>query len=202
MIRRGLTLIEFLLALGVTAIVAMAIAGMMGAVSSGATARSDFRAVTVLANAASSRLSAYIVPSRCVLDLNGSDATLWLDDSRESETVHATEIRWLQFDGDAGTFSVHYVDFPDAWSQAACDLEDLEYPANTDWDQVLSTYESKGWTSSRILVDELASVSVFGESQTPTSCHMLCFELGFQTQDAVVEMIASAAITQHATPIK
>ena len=54
--KRGLSLLELILALSVTASVALAITGMMGAVSTGVEGRRDTRSVLVLANAAASRL--------------------------------------------------------------------------------------------------------------------------------------------------
>ena len=141
--KRGLSLLELILALSVTAIVALAITGMMGAVSTGVEGRRDTRSVLVLANAAASRLSSYVAPSCCILSVGGSDITLWFNDSRESDTVHATEIRWLTFDSEAGTLAVNYVEFPSAWSKAACDLADEEYAADASWAGV-GVYGSDG----------------------------------------------------------
>ena len=57
---RGLTSIELMIALTITALIAAAIAGMLTAVSDGVYTRGDARSVMVRANAAQTRLSAYI----------------------------------------------------------------------------------------------------------------------------------------------
>ncbi len=200
--RHALTLLELLLAMVITVLVAAAIAGMLGAVSAGVGCRKDNRAVMVLAHAGQSRLSAYFGTARCVLAHSGSNITLWLNDARESGTVHATEIRWLQFDASAGAMVVKYVDFPAAWTQTACDLADVEYSASTDWDAVLASYESKGLISSRALLDNLTSVSVTLDKATATAARHVGFLLGFATEQGAVEIQASGAIRIHATPVR
>jgi type II secretory pathway pseudopilin PulG len=200
--RRALTLLELLLAMVVTTLVAAAIAGMLGAVSAGVGSRKDNRAVMVLAHAGQSRLAAYFATARCVLARNGNNVTLWLNDSRESATVHASEIRWLQFDAAAGALIVKYVDFPSDWTKTACDLADAEYPDSSDWSAVLASYEAQNLLSTRALVDNLASVSVTLDEPTAAAARHVGFLLGFVTEQGTLEVEASGAIRIHATPVK
>ena len=199
MTRRGLTLLELLLALSITAMVAAAIAAMLGAVSTGVGTRRDNRTVMVLANAAESRLAAYIAPSRCVLDVADPNVVLWLNDNHESETVHATEIRWLQHDAAAGTISVSYVCFPDGWTQAACDLEDLEYTSAANWDAVRAHYQVKGWLATLVLVDNLDSVGVTCDQSDQISRHVM-YELLFATNSLSSPIAVTGTIRQHQQP--
>jgi hypothetical protein len=198
---RGLTLLELMLSLMVTALVAGSIAGMMGAVSTGLSSHQDMRAVMIRANAAQSRLSAYITPSRCLLGASATGLTIWLDDSRESNTVHASEVRWLRFDASAGAIVLSYVKFPDAWSQTARDLADGEHAASSDWDALLSMCEGKGLISSLQLVDGLADLAV----QIPTaaqSAKHVTFDLDFNTGAGSRLIKVSAAIERQQPPVK
>jgi prepilin-type N-terminal cleavage/methylation domain-containing protein len=200
--RRGLTLLELLLALVITTLVAGAIAGMLGAVSAGVGSRKDNRAVMVLAHAGQSRLAAYFATARCVLARSGSNITLWLNDSRESNTVHASEVRWLQYDSAAGALMVRYVDFPANWTRTACEIADNEYAASSDWDAVLASYQAKNLISSRALVDNLASVSLTLDHASAAAARRVGFLLGFDTEQGVVEVQASGAIRVLMTPAK
>jgi hypothetical protein len=110
--RRGLTFLEFILSLAITAMVALAITGMLTSVAMGQRLRRDNRAFVIRTHALKSRLSAYIAPCRSFLMCNGTDLVVWFDDSRESNSVHASEVRWLIFDSVNGTLEVHYVSFP------------------------------------------------------------------------------------------
>ena len=199
-IRRGMTLLELMLALVITAMIAGAISGMMDAVSIGVSTRRDSRATMVGASAAASRLSAYIAPSRCLLSAGGSDLALWLDDSRESDTIHATEIRWLLFDSGAGEISVHFVSFPSEWSQAAKDLEDNEYASDSNWNSVLAYYQSRGWTVAMPLVDGLDSISISTDKPGALDSRHVIFNLGFQTGEGTFDVTASATISIHHQP--
>jgi len=198
--RRGLTLLELMLALVITALIAGAISGMMSAVTAGVSTRRDNRSTMVGASAAAARLSAYIAPSHCILDVVGSDLVLWLDDTRESGTVHATEIRWLIFDADAGTLEVRFVSFPPEWSQAAKDLEDGEYGSATNWMSVLSTYQSKGWVASMPLIDGLDSVTISTDEVDPMDSRHVSFRLGFATSEGTMDVCVAATTRLHQAP--
>lgn len=179
--RRGLVFLEFIMALAITAMVAAAIAAMVSAVSSGELSRRDNRDYIVRTYTATSRLSAYVARSRAVLAVNGGDAVIWLNDWRGGGTVHATEIRWLIFNNVDDSIEVHYVDFPDTWTEVAQALEDQEYvfsPASpdwSDWSAVFSTYNGVGYTSSMTLVDGVDTV------QVTTGSSEITFDIEFKT---------------------
>lgn len=198
--RHGLSLLELLLAMTITVMVAAAITAMLGAVTSGVGARRDTRAIMVLAHAAQSRLSAYIATSRCLLQHDGPNLVIWLNDERASATVHATEVRWLLFDPAAGVITVHYVSFPTAWSQSACDLEDNVFAADSNWFAVLAEYRSKGWIASVPLVDTLESAAVTIDQPTALESRHLLHQLTFQTEGASGPITAASTIRQHLAP--
>lgn len=199
-IRRGMSLLELMLALTVTALVAAAISGMMGAVSTGVSSRRDGRSVMVRASAAESRLSAYVSPSRCILDAGANSLVVWLKDERESNTVHGTEIRWLLFDAGAGTLDVYYVKFPDVWAQAAKDLEDREHARDSNWTTVLNYYDSKGWIADFPLVDGLSSVAITTNHATALNARHVSANLGFETETGVLQTAVAATIRLHLPP--
>lgn len=200
--RRALSLLELILAMTITMMVAAAIAGMLGAVAAGVGSRRDSRTVMVLANASESRLSAYIAPSRCILSASGTDLTLWLNDARAGETVHATEIRWLLFDAATGEIDVHFVHFPDSWTQTAKDLEDQEYPATTNWSTVLAAYQAAGWTDSRTLVDRVAGVDVSIDNAAATDARHVEYALTFDADTLSVPVSVAATIRLHDKPVR
>ncbi|MCI0631388.1 MAG: hypothetical protein L0Y44_12130 [Phycisphaerales bacterium] len=198
---RGLSLVELMLAMTITVMVSGAIAGMLGAVTSGVGTRRDTRAVMILANAAQSRLSAYIAPARCLLAADGANLTLWLTDARESGTVHATEVRWLIVDEAAGTLDVSYVHFPDAWIQAAKDLEDHEFPASTDWNLVLTLYQTSGWIAQQSLIDDLDGAQLDLDQSLPINSRCANYQLQFRTDMGRVPITVASTIRKHVAPL-
>ena len=200
--RRGLSLLELMLALMVTALIAGAVSGMMAAVTTGVSTRRDNRTTMVGASAASSRLGGYVAICRCVLHANGSDFVVWLNDDRESETIHATEIRWFVLDETDDEYDVHFVSFPDGWSQAAKDLEDREYTADANWMQILTAFQAKGWTASMPLVDSLDAVAVTVDDADPLDSRHTSFLLTFLTSDATTDVSVAATLRMHQPPTK
>jgi prepilin-type N-terminal cleavage/methylation domain-containing protein len=200
--RRGLSLLELLLAMSITAMVAAAITAMLGAVTTGVGTRRDSRTAMLLANAAQSRLSAYVAPSRCVLANQGGDLVLWLEDARAGDTVHATEIRWLRFDVGAGDIAVWYVNFPAGWSQTACDLEDDVYPMGTNWMSVLADYQARGYIAVQPLVDSLTNVSITLDQAQAMDARLVLYRLDFEAEETALPVTVAATIRQHDQPIK
>ncbi len=199
--RRGLTLLEMILAIGITATIGAAIASMMAAVSNGLTSRDDGRRTAIQLATTQVRLSAYIAPSRCLLNKSDTAFAIWLDDARESGTVHASEIRWLSFDTPNNAFTVKFVDFPDEWSQSMIDAADTECNNTTNYDTLLATLESSGLINEFDLVDKMETCSIWTDDPEPQAAIRICIRFSLSTSfgpssDALVD----ESIRQHFPP--
>jgi hypothetical protein len=198
--RRGLTFLEFILALAITAMVALAITGMLTSVAMGQRLRRDNRAFVIRTHALKSRLSAYIAPCRSFLMCNGTDLVVWFNDSRESDSVHASEVRWLIFDSVNGKLEVHYVSFPDDWTEVAKALEDQEYPYDADWLAVRSSYEANDLIAKYTLLDGLTSVWITTDEAAPVDSRQVFYDLGFETEGDALPQRVSATIFRYLPP--
>ncbi len=201
--RRGLTFLEFLLALTITAMITAAIAVMVSAVSVGETSRRDNRGYIVRTYSSKSRLSAYVARCRAVLEVDGSDAVVWLNDWRGGDTVHATEIRWFIFDNLTNSIKVYYVDFPDAWTAVAQALEDLEYSSSQDWSAVLNTYMAADHVSSITLVDGVGNVQITTDQAAAIDSIVINFDIEFEMASSgePVHQVITIRILRHEAPI-
>jgi hypothetical protein len=180
--------------------VALAITGMLTSVAMGQRLRRDNRAFVIRTHALKSRLSAYIGPCRSLLMCDGIDLVLWLNDGRESDTVHASEVRWLIFDAANGRLAVHYVYFPEDWTEVAKALEDEEYASDADWSAVYSSYDADGLIVEYTLLDGIASVSVTTDQLAAIDSRQIVYELGFETQGEALPQTVSATIFRHQPP--
>lgn len=197
---RGLTLLELLLALTVTVMIASAIAAMLGAVRTGVVERRDARDVLVAGHASSSRLSAYVAPSRCLLDAGENGMTLWLHDDRADGNVHASEIRWMVHDAAAGTIVVRYVDFPDDWTQTRIDLADRRYPADSDWDAVQTWWADRGLLAELPLVDGLDDAGFSIRTKAAVDAQLVVVDLVFPNGATGVSLPLTLVLRQHRPP--
>ncbi len=201
--RRGLTLIELMLALAITAMVAAAIGVMISAIESGESSRRDNRDLVVRTYAATTRLSAYLSRSMSVLEVGTGNAVVWLNDWREGGTVHATELRWLVFDSVNNSIDVYFVDFPDEWNEVQQALEDDEYLSGTDWSAVLSSYKSAGYVSNITLVDGVNSMTITTDQPAAVDSTSITFDIGFHLEatDETLNRALTITILKHQPPI-
>lgn len=198
--RRGLTLLELMLALVVTVMIAGAIASMLAAVRTGVVERRDARDALVAGHAAASRLGAYLAPSRCLLAAGEDELVLWLHDDRADGNVHASEIRWLAWDARTASIVVQWVDFPDEWTQSRIDLADRRYAADADWTAVRRWWADRGLLATLPLVDGLSSASFAIGEETATNARLVVCDLAFPNGPADVALPLSLVIRQHRPP--
>jgi len=167
--RRGMTFIETLLAMSITAMVGGAITTMMAAVTDEVTSHHHTRSELIRSGLAQSRLSSYIARSHCVLGMTETSATLWLEDSRDGGTVHASEIRWIKLDPATGTVEAHFICFPETWSESTRLLTDTEFVnyEHVDWASVLTSFQNRDLTCTLPIIEDVATVSFTGNEPVP-----------------------------------
>ena len=107
-----------------------------------------------------------------MLQLDSDNLVLWLEDSRAGGTVHASEVRWITFDPQAGTINVYFICFPESWSASTQLISDTEFGSirDVDWSGVLESFQNRDLICSVLLVEDLASVSFSGNAA-------VCFDM-------------------------
>jgi len=138
---RGMTLLETMLAVGMTTVVGAGISGMMHVLSNDVAMQHEVRTGIVRAALVQSRLSAYVGRARCFMDLEPRRTVLWLQDEDGDDTIGAGEIRWITFDESAGTGTVNWID-----AQAPSLLPTYDTPTSIDWWTELNTLAARGDT--------------------------------------------------------
>jgi prepilin-type N-terminal cleavage/methylation domain-containing protein len=207
-VRRGLTLVELMIALAITVLIGAALVTLLHAVAFATEASVETREIVVRAHAIDSRLSLYTDPALAVLDVrdDGAGIALWLADTRANDVVNATEIRWLEYDAETGTITVRYVDFPDDWSEELLDLWDLEYDATAHavgdaWWTVLDDHAAMEHISEVLLADHLVGLTLSVPEGGAYEASR--FDLTYQFEDTdgdVVSILAVAALEDHMAP--
>ena len=104
---RGLTLLELLLALSVTAMVGLAMSTAMTATARGMTNAGDSRSALQRANVAYTRLRGYTIHSLSLLQHDPTKGfVLWGSDDYPGGKVNLSELRVFWFDAALGVISV------------------------------------------------------------------------------------------------
>jgi len=189
------------LAIGITAIIGSAIASMMAAASNSLTSKDDGRQSAIRLATTQIRLGAYIAPSRCILEKNSASITLWLEDSKEGKSVHASEVRWIQFDEARNELAVKFVTFPEGWTQSMIDAADVEGDAFTNYKSLLDTFELNGWIDSVTLVDSIHSCSFWIDKPNPIDATQICVRFSLQSTFGITtDSIIDETIRLHQPP--
>lgn len=110
--RRGLTLLELLLALSGMALIGSAIASMLVAVTYGTDTDKDMRTLVTKQMTLRARISAAIRESTMVLERGDGYLYLWVHDTDESGNPNLDELLLFEFDAGTQTFSTYRA--PDA----------------------------------------------------------------------------------------
>ena len=201
--RRGLSLLETLLAVSITAVIGVAISALMAAATNSLSSKDDGRRTAIRLATTQIRLGAYIAPSLCVLHKSSNHITLWFEDSRTSSTVHASEIRWITFDSEAKTLSVKFVDFPEYWSQSMVDEADFECNLLTDYVSVLSTFESSEYITTVPLVDSIETCNFWLNQVNPVEATRVSVRFSLTSEFGVTkDSMIDESIRLHVTPIQ
>ena len=198
--RRGFTLVETILAISITAMVGTGIATMMSVLGSDATMQFDLRSVLVRSSTAQARLSAYIAPARCVLETHRDRLVLWFDDARDSDSVHASELRWIRLDKNLDRVSVDFINFPDDWSQTAVAITDTEHASGSDWMSIRESFRSRGLLASVPLAEDVSHLAFETESGVDHESRLVEATLHMRTSTDPVEVRLTESIRMHTPP--
>jgi prepilin-type N-terminal cleavage/methylation domain-containing protein len=112
--RRGVTLIELLLAIAITAMIALGVASMMTAVSTVAETDREARSALLRSLAVREALRAYVEESLCVLQISDDELAIavWLEDDLGPGLVNISELRVIRFDPATDAVVAERVVFP------------------------------------------------------------------------------------------
>jgi hypothetical protein len=155
----------------------------------------------VRVHAAQTRVMAYVSPSRCVLDATEDNLALWFNDARQSDTVHASEVRWLTYDQSIGSLVVWWVAFPHAMSDSARAAADIELESDSDWQALLAEFNASGLVTSVPLVDGLRGVAIATDHADPARARQVLLSLSFARDDVPLPVTIAAAIQQRMPPL-
>lgn len=113
----GMTLLELLLSMAITGLVAAGVSSMLLAVSTGTSQRNDTRTTVVRGKVLETRLAAAIRGSRQVLARGSNYVVLWTGGPDNGEAPRLAELRRVEFD--AASQSVWSYQAPASLSEAA-----------------------------------------------------------------------------------
>ncbi|MEY5031498.1 MAG: hypothetical protein RL354_529 [Planctomycetota bacterium] len=169
--RRGFTLLEVTMAVGLLGVVGAGIVTFLGAFATGTEARARVSDPALEATLALRRLDAIAPGFRTVLAADAEQAVLWLSDRVPSRTVHLSELGCVRIDRARGELLLETID--DAALAADRSLE-TEFALRDDFIAAIASARDAGILRPRVLAEGLESAAF----RAAASRHSVVLEVG------------------------
>lgn len=199
-VRAGLTLVELLIALMITALMGLAIGSMMTTVGAATGRESAERAALLRAHAGQVRLRAYMDNALSILqhDDDNDAAVIWLYDNLVQDTVNVREIRLITVD--EGEITVEWVQFPDNWTDIMRDAADTVLPPAADFFAAMAAQRALGQTRTTTLLSHVQDAAWTLSASPAQSATRARLALTLDAQGSPVQTLYAFGLKDHAIP--
>lgn len=187
----GMTIVELLLAMSITSIVALAASGMLSAVSYGQSERTDLRSLVVRQQLVSHRLSAAIRASRSVLDANANMLALWTSDTNNDGVAQVNEVRWIVLASDEQTITSHVVSFPVAWTDEQLEQTNRDYVTGQTFNAQTSGLGN--YVTSQAWADHVSGWQITPGAAAVANSRLVSFRVTFNLENRPAQTIIGAS---------
>lgn len=187
-----MTMVELLLSLTITSLVALATATMMVGVSYGTTSRSQMREVGVRLKIVSSHLNAAMRGSKMILDSGTDYVILWTADTHTDDGPNPSELRLIQRDPSTCELRSYQVDF-DAMTDTQIEAVDIRHALTDDFVSVTNMLKSGSMFPSTVWARHVSAFACSYVGDDPQAASLINYRLtvthdGFSSQ--CVESVA------------
>lgn len=199
--RRGLTVIELMIALAITMIIGAALAAVLTTISRVTAHDRDARTASLRAHAVQIRLQAYSETGLCAVQVNRrSDFVLWLEDADSGGTINPTEVRIFTTTDDGDLVCERYTP-PEELTPEQLAAADAPVPAATDFFTLMEAHRAAGHTTRAVIGDGLSNPDLAFDTATPAEASRLrySFRQTFPSGASSNNLVA-LALSNHTTP--
>ena len=202
MMKRGLTTLELLVALGVTSITGLGVATVITSVSRGVTDMNGARSAMQRAATSHARLRAYTDTALCLLAQDERGFALWAHDERTNDVVNVSELRVFWIDGEAGEVRTEFVVFPEGMTEVERAALDLVVANAEDPFTAMLAQRALGFTRQTVLADGVGSVSVSHTERDPRDSARFRVRVGFtDAGEGERELLMAVGMPEHRRPL-
>lgn len=205
-IRRGagLTLVELIIGLSITAVIASIIAVLINATAMGTTSQQDGRRLLVRFQAIRSAVSNDLCNARCILDVGTNYVVYWIGDDpagvvAPDNAVNLSELRMLEVDA-AGNLNLYRVQWPATFKNADILSANQTYAANTGWHSAVQNAATAGYLVPVKLATNATSLTATLDSATLTSARMVTVTISLNDTVTTRTIVLGAAIHSPTAP--
>ncbi len=166
----GFTLVECLLALSITAITALAVAGVSAALSNATRHGTELTRASQTARGVMRRVQSRLRSSGLIVATGEDRLLLWLGDANEDGQINASEICVVRRNAETDELCEYVVEFPDDMSGATREAMDVTVPLNgliTASAGVHESIESFSYGQCRVLAENVTAFELQSPIEPP-----------------------------------
>jgi prepilin-type N-terminal cleavage/methylation domain-containing protein len=182
--RRGLTLVELVIGLAITAIVSAVLAILINATAVGTNSTQDGRRSLVKMQGIKAQLEDTIKNSNCVLATGTNYILLWTGDLNGAPTsvnraVNLSELRLIEVNTTTGNLNNYAVQWPANFTSGSIVAADTTYSASTTWYAACTTAKAGGYFVPITIATNVTGMTVSLDSATVTQARLVSLVITF-----------------------
>ena len=186
---RGLTLVELMLALAITTVIGISLAGILYSASYGVSSQTGVRSACVVGDGLARRLSAAVSSSQMVLAQGNGYLVLWLADPAGRSSPHLSCLCRVAWNSD--TRELHCYKAPAGLSGAS----DTQYSlTGTDFNAVTQALEGTRDFPGQLWSNAVGGFSTSLDSVNPLQANLLSYSITVVQDDVSGTVVGSVAL--------
>ncbi|HVT81770.1 MAG TPA: prepilin-type N-terminal cleavage/methylation domain-containing protein [Phycisphaerae bacterium] len=201
--RRGVTLIELLIGLSITAVTCAILAVLINATAMGTSTQNDGRRALVRLQSVKAVLEDEFVNARCILATGTNYVVYWTGDSSGptpvNNAVNFAELRMLEIDS-SGNLNVYSAKWPAGTSSATILANDTEYALGTDWRATALALKGTTYYSTTPLATGATSLTCSLDNASPSAAKMINLQVAINDGVVVRQLTLSVTLANPLAP--
>jgi hypothetical protein len=200
-----MTLIELLIGLAITAVVAGVIAILINATAVGTNSQQDGRRALVKMQSIKAQLGDALANARCILDTGANYVVYWTGDISGAVTpvngaVNLSELRLLEVDTTTGNLNLYAVQWPAGCNTSTILAADQTYAANTTWYSAAQTAKTGGYFSPTLIATNVTSLATVLDASACNKALMASLTINFSDSINTRQVLVTAYLANQAAP--
>lgn len=191
-----MTIVELLISLVITGLVALGTGAMMVGVSYGTTSKTQMREAGVRLKAVCSRLDAALRGSKMILASGTDYIVLWTADTRADDLPNISELRLIERDPDTNAMRGYEADFG-SMTDTQIEAADTQYALTSDFRSVVNALKSGSLFPGTVWARHVTAFECTYAGNEPQAASLVNYQLTVTLDGMSVLGVESVALRNH-----
>jgi len=200
-----MTLMELLIGLAITAIIAGVLAILMNSTAVGTNSQQDGRRSLVKFQSIKAQVGDALANARCILAVGPNYIVYWIGDQAGAPTptnnaVNLSELRMLQVNTTTGNLYLYATTWPTGFTNANIVSADSEYAATTTWYAAATTAQGGAYFLPTLMATNVTSMTTSLDASSATQAKMASVVITFTDSTGTKQVLATATLANQGAP--